>query len=381
MATRKFTLSTYSSVTLTYTVTTTETAVTFAVSSVKFANTRSGGTVEKLWLSVATDFGNMTNVAIPKGTKTKTWAKSWSHTYTRGRSASTQSVGVDVVMYDADPETWDGSGTISVSVPAKASYAVTYDANGGSGAPASQTKWYGESLTLQSGAPTRAHHTFLGWSTDQAATAAQYQPSSSYTANAALKLYAVWQRVYAPPVLEITALYRCNSSGSPSDEGRYAAVEAAYALYSSSYTKTWSVSLAPSDGTGTALTATTPRSDSNGVAKFVLGGSLDTDTQYTTEVTLADSQGGAAEAVTVSASLPVAYYPIDVLDYADGRGVAIGGACTDEGFHIWLEMYRAGREFFPLFVYATLPDESDLPTTPCFVLDASDNGLYYFDGN
>lgn len=87
-----------------------------------------------------------------------------------------------------------GSFTIAFppSVPAKPSYSVTYSANGGTGAPGAQTKWYGESLTLQSGRPTRAGHYFKGWATS-ASGAAAYQPGATYTGNAALALYAVWE--------------------------------------------------------------------------------------------------------------------------------------------------------------------------------------------
>ena len=82
-------------------------------------------------------------------------------------------------------------GTYTVS--AKTSYAVTYNANGGSGAPSSQTKWYNENLTLSATTPTRTGYKFLGWATSSTATSASYQPSASYTSNAALSLYAVWK--------------------------------------------------------------------------------------------------------------------------------------------------------------------------------------------
>lgn len=39
-----------------------------------------------------------------------------------------------------------------------------------------------------------------------------------------------------------------------------------------------------------------------------------------------------------------------------------------------------GRACYPLFVYATAPDEADLPVTPCFVLATDDYGLWYYDG-
>ena len=69
---------------------------------------------------------------------------------------------------------------------------MSYSADGGSGKQTSQIKTYGTDLTLSSTVPTRTGYTFLGWATSQTATAAQYQPSGKYTANADLTLYAVW---------------------------------------------------------------------------------------------------------------------------------------------------------------------------------------------
>ena len=57
-----------------------------------------------------------------------------------------------------------GDGNHSVYYYEK-SYTVSYNANGGSGAPASQTKTYGTTLTLSSPKPTRSGYTFSGWMT------------------------------------------------------------------------------------------------------------------------------------------------------------------------------------------------------------------------
>lgn len=72
-------------------------------------------------------------------------------------------------------------------------YSVKFDANGGSGAPASQAKTYGKSLTLSSTKPTREGYEFLGWATSKTASNAAYQPGTSYTANSSVTLYAVWK--------------------------------------------------------------------------------------------------------------------------------------------------------------------------------------------
>lgn len=112
-------------------------------------------------------------------------------TYTYNKITSTQTkyfaaklTGVDAV---------GGTMTVSksISVPALAKYTVSYNANGGSGAPGSQTKWYGTNLTLSSTSPTRTGHTFTGWATSASGEVA-YQPGSTYSSNASVTLYAKW---------------------------------------------------------------------------------------------------------------------------------------------------------------------------------------------
>ena len=76
---------------------------------------------------------------------------------------------------------------------APVTYTVSYNANGGSGAPAAQTKTHDVALKLSTQQPTRDGYTFLGWATNSSATSAQYQPGGSYTSNANVTLYAVWQ--------------------------------------------------------------------------------------------------------------------------------------------------------------------------------------------
>ena len=71
-------------------------------------------------------------------------------------------------------------------------YTVTFNANGGTGAPAVQTKYQGQALTLSTTVPTRNCHVFQGWATSSTATTAQYQPGGSFTTDANTILYAVW---------------------------------------------------------------------------------------------------------------------------------------------------------------------------------------------
>ena len=74
------------------------------------------------------------------------------------------------------------------------SYTVQYDANGGTGAPAAQTKYYGKIITLYTTEPVREGFVFLGWAKKADATVPNYQPGDEFAENANVTLYAVWQQ-------------------------------------------------------------------------------------------------------------------------------------------------------------------------------------------
>ena len=71
-------------------------------------------------------------------------------------------------------------------------YTVSYNANGGSGAPSNQTKTHGIILTLSNTVPTRMGHTFTGWNTEPDGSGTGYDPGSRYGYNAPVTLYAQW---------------------------------------------------------------------------------------------------------------------------------------------------------------------------------------------
>lgn len=73
-------------------------------------------------------------------------------------------------------------------------YTISYNANGGTGAPSAQTKTRDVDLTLSSTKPTRTGYTFVGWATSSSATTAQYSAGSIYTNEASVTLYAVWRK-------------------------------------------------------------------------------------------------------------------------------------------------------------------------------------------
>ena len=68
---------------------------------------------------------------------------------------------------------------------------ITYNANGGTGAPASHENTVGNT-TLSTTVPTRTGYTFLGWS-ESATGAVKYQPGAVLTKEGNVTLYAIWQ--------------------------------------------------------------------------------------------------------------------------------------------------------------------------------------------
>ncbi|MBO5280719.1 MAG: InlB B-repeat-containing protein [Clostridia bacterium] len=73
-------------------------------------------------------------------------------------------------------------------------YIVSYNANGGEGAPDAQTKLLDVDLKLSDVEPTRNGFRFKGWSTS-ADGAVAYAPGATYSENANLTLYAVWEAI------------------------------------------------------------------------------------------------------------------------------------------------------------------------------------------
>lgn len=133
-----------------------------------------------------------------------------STSFSRGTSSQTKyaAFGYTGVAYAGN----SASVYTSFSVPALASYTVSYNANGGSNAPSSQTKWYGSTLTLSSTIPTRTGYTFVGWGTSATATTSSYSAGAAYTANAAITLYAIWKKT-------LTLSYNANGgSSAPSSQ-------------------------------------------------------------------------------------------------------------------------------------------------------------------
>lgn len=126
-----------------------------------------------------------------------TTVTSTSFSYTINKTTSNQSIifKIGVGITSGAEVTPTSSANITISVPALEKYTVTYNANGGSDGPSSQTKLYGTDLTLSSIVPARQNYSFYHWNTAVDNTGTSYAPGASYTADAALYLYAIWNPI------------------------------------------------------------------------------------------------------------------------------------------------------------------------------------------
>lgn len=269
----------------------------------------------------------------PNGTTVSTSYATATHTVKKTTAA--QAVTIKVVTRNVSGF-MDGTSTASVvgTVPALANYAVTYDANGGEGAPSGHTKWYGQPVVLSTTRPTRTGYTFLGWGTSAGATSTSYQPGATYTANADVVLYAVWKLDYIRPNVSGLRAYRCGSDGTLDDEGTYARVTCSWSvdttLNASAVATSVKVEYKLSTATSWTTAKTTNPGTASGTVDVVIGGSLSADYAYDVRVTVADS-GGSTPANTL---VTAASFPIDVGNMGGSIGLFCSASDTETGLDV-----------------------------------------------
>lgn len=349
--------------------------------------------------------GGETKTISAFGTNRSSGSGSFTGTYSiSGNGSAQKTITVTFKNYEED---WQGnitdsatkSVTFNVTVPAWTSYKITYNANGGSGAPSSQTKWKNQTLTLSSTKPTRTGYSFLGWSTSSTATAATYSAGqtisasalnanttlyavwkantytvtynanggilgsvktqtktygqalkltgtatrenynfkgwatsassatvtyaqgASYTANAAVTLYAVWETAYLKPTVTNFSVSRCDASGNPTDEG----ANLLFKFNWSSYETITSILLnwVSADGEVTGSEPVTVSGTSGTVNKIVGNGTVTSEKTFTVNAIVTDVQSTTITRLIESMQLPFEA----VYDETTGKyGVSFGKA-------------------------------------------------------
>jgi uncharacterized repeat protein (TIGR02543 family) len=120
--------------------------------------------------------------------------------------------------------TTDAAVTLFATWTPNPTYAVTYDGNGATSgtAPGSQVKVQGVTLVLStnSGTLARAGFTFAGWNTATDGLGTPYAEGASYTADAAVTLFAAWT-----PIPTFSVTYDSNGATSGTAPGAQVKVQ------------------------------------------------------------------------------------------------------------------------------------------------------------
>lgn len=258
------------------------------------------------------------NVTTSDKTAVSSFSWSWNKT------TSTQTV--TITAYTTSPSNHASQkASKSFTIPALKSYTVSFNANGGSGAPSSQTKYYGKALTLSTGKPTRTGYTFKGWATTQARANDGYIDYNSggtvaADTNSALTLYAVWDLNYVRPKITNISVERCLSDGTQDDEGTYALVTFDWAIDGVKYPSNAVDSLTVQVGTDTSTPTVSGQSGTN-LSVIVGSNSFDTDTEYPVTITLSDTSQQTSNTTVVTQTLTVTKFPIDISETGDEMGL------------------------------------------------------------
>ena len=231
------------------------------------------------------------------------------------------SIGASIVFAPGAWYSYDQSVTLYAMWKVN-TYTVKYDANGGTGAPANQTKTHGVALTLSSTKPTRTNYNFLGWGVAANATVTVYSPGNTYTANQAITLYAIWELAYVKPRINNLSISRCDADGTLNDSGTNALVSFDWACDKALS----SITVEFESETGNVITCTISASGTSGTESAVLGNSqLSPETTYTVTMVVTDANGSSY----VFGTLGGTKFVIDFMH--GGLGAAFGKPAELEG--------------------------------------------------
>lgn len=217
---------------------------------------------------------------------------------------------------------------VAVDVPPKPSHTVSYNANGGSGAPRSATKWYGEDFYISNQKPTRANHVFQYWATASNGSGTRYNPGQRYTPDANVTLYAVWKLATKPPTIQSFTAQRVDDAGHMAESGTRVKLYVTWKCDTTgdSANTVQSVTIAVQDG-GTWKETPVTASGATGTGTVTLTG-LSADASWRFRVVVKDKYGTVNAYTTVG---PQRF----LLDFsAGGRGIGIGVGAPAEGVAI-----------------------------------------------
>lgn len=255
-------------------------------------------------------------------------------TYTLTKWSSTKNGGTN---YTSGTST----ATLNLTIPAISTRTLTFDANGGVGAPEAITEYADTAITIPSQIPTRAGYKFMGWAF-YSGGAVKYQPGDEYTAPSSSTLYAIWAYGYGVSLNSITSK-RCDANKSENDEGTYGVITGSYKLtgalantgtLSAKYRKNGATSWTTvSNSLINPRTSTKAATDATKTVNFEIGpfggepttsAALDTDSSYDIQVTVTDSGNNES---ALADYISTAFFTIDIQN--GGKEIAFGTPAND----------------------------------------------------
>lgn len=237
-----------------------------------------------------------------------------------------------------NPSTISASGSYALSAITW-EHTVSYNANGGTGAPGSQKKIYGSNLTLSSARPTRDGYVFMGWATSSAGEVS-YMPGSTYGTDVDITLYAVWKIAYIQPTITNLKALRCDSKGNAMGDGTYIKVSGTWkvdrTLNSSNIATSIKIEYKKtSNGSLVKVSETKPNAASGEISSVIVNGQISASYVYFVIVTITDLNGNKQEEVIV----PAQFRALDVAN--KGRSIAFGGTASDS--EVGYDFYQDAR--------------------------------------
>ncbi|MEE0905542.1 MAG: InlB B-repeat-containing protein [Bifidobacterium adolescentis] len=220
---------------------------------------------------------------------------------------------------------------VAVDVPPKPSHTVSYNANGGSGAPGSATKWYGEDFYISNQKPTRANHVFQYWATAANGSGTRYNPGQRYLPDANVILYAVWKLATKPPTIQSFTAQRVDEAGVPDSNGTMVRFTAQWRVDTTgdSANACTSLRFGYKNANGAWTDYDPVVNDGTSGTTTIDAGPFSTGASHQLRVTLSDKYTTVSSVTTVGP----ARFVIDVSP--DGRGIGIGVEAPDDGVSIY----------------------------------------------
>ena len=356
--------------------------VTMPSSSTAFSNATFKGNAAMEWSAYTVSYNANGGTGAPSA-QTKTYGKALTLSSTKptrtGYSFKGWATSASGAVVYASSASYTANAAITLYAVWEANtYTVTYNANGGTGAPSAQTKTYGKALTLSSTKPTRENYNFLGWGTSAASTTVAYAAGANYTINAAITLYAVWELAYIKPRISGLLYSRCNSEGEAANDGTNALVSFNWEsdLQISVITIEWKT--ASATDYAAADVKTVAASGTSGTVNTIIGaGTISADKTYTLRITVTDSGGSSYKISTLSGSVQ----HIDFLapeKEGDKGGAAIGKPAELQGvFDVGYQANFNGAVYGRALGMDRLPaipessDFNDYITTGCYAVHSN----------